>query len=546
MKKISTHQLKKQFESKYPTSGLKVINALTHLIDFKVWGEYRQGSGKHVNTHVNLSRGYGKKLAKYRLYNHFIHNDCPFFIFYTSKGLVLDGRRYLMLCIDIDNKQGDANDVVQLRSHIENMLNIKTFCNPSTHGNGLHMFFTVSFDKYTKYSDINLKISELNTRIKNGILNKSFKSKFDKICGTVSDVANLHLGTLVKLPNPTDDVQMTSLFESMSVSNRIEDLLAQQSNNNTTHILPNTPCEEVFSEKVKVKNIKSSKKKQTNTLDDIRGIVEPIERRRTYAFYMGYLLGRMPTHRELMDGYQKDVDTGEVSSKRAANFHEILEYMAANFDATKCCGWDAAYAKAKSVVAKRNITQTICDEKYGKKANDSRLKVDDVAVVLALYMTRREGTIKLNTITGKCAFKRSQALKREGKIKRTIDTKKFGASKAILEEFGIICEVAKPVKGVHATAYVVVDDANTLPEPITAVPSHSKDEGVVSEGVEALNARIEQLVQVECHITMRGKCHTPFLLPVNVQNLPPRCEQEYSVSNQQSHASSLEHTHTGI
>lgn len=517
MKKISSPQLKKQFDSKYPTSGLKVINALTHLINFKVWGEYRQGSGKHVNTHANLSRGYGKQLPKYRLYNHFIHNDCPFFVFYTSRGLVLDGRRYLMLCIDIDNKNGDANDVVQMREHIEKMLNIKTFCNPSTHGNGLHMFFTVSFDKYTKYSDINLKISELNTRIKNGIDNKSFKSKFDKICGTISDVANLHLGTLVKLPNPTDDVQMTSLFETMSISSRIEDLLADPLElANHTLLLPNTPCEEVFSEKTKVKNIKSSKTKQTNTLDAIRGIVEPIERRRSYAFYMGYLLGRLPTHQELMDGYQRDIDTGEVSSKRAANFHEILEYMAANFDATKCCGWDAAYTKAKSVVAKRNITQTICDEKYGKKANDSRLKVDDVAVVLALYMTRREGTIKLNTITGKCAFKRSQALKREGKIKRTIDTKKFGASKAILEEFGIICEVAKPVKGVHATAYVVVDDTNTLPEPIRAVPSHSEGEGVVTEGVEALNAQIDaELVRVECHTATPRPYHKQPLLLEN-------------------------------
>ena len=483
MKKISTAQLKKQFESKYPTVGAKVINGLLRFIDLRVFGTYRDGSGKHVNTHANFSRGFYKKLPKYKLYEHFIHNDCPLFVFYTGRGIWCDNRKHFLLMFDIDNKHGNATDMVAIREHIEQLLNVKFYCNPSTHGNGLHMFAVISFDRNMSISDINLKIAELSDYIRQSCVDKKFNSKFDRICGTVSDVDNLKLGILGKLPNPIDDAGMMALYEAMTVSYPIDEVLPSvepkmvpNDNKSTTLHIPNNKNMGATS---KLKNIKR--------LEEIKNITETITRRREYAFYLKRHLGRMPTHKELMDGYKMDIDAGEVSSKRAANFEEILEYMASQHDPNKT-GWDAAYAKAKSIVAQNNITQQTCDEKYGKQKNRTVLTTDDVAVVLALAMTYTNGVTENVTMTGNYVFAMTKRYKAEGKISKTIDYKKYRACKQILIDNNLIRWAGDFVRGYHATQYVVVSTPNALPEAIRAIPSHSKSEGVATEGVEALNA----------------------------------------------------------
>ena len=523
MKKISTVQIKKHFESLYPTAGAKVFNGLLRFIDFRIWGTYRNGSGWHVNSHVNVNCGRIKKMPKYKLYEHFIHNDNPLFVFYTSRGLWFEGRRHLLLCIDIDNKKGTSNDVVKMREHIETLLNVKTFVNPSTHGNGLHMFVVISFDKNVSIPDINLKIAELSVYIRQSCDDKKFASKFDRICGTISDLDNLKFGTLAKVPNPRTDDEMNCLFDVMSISYPIEDLLPSLEIANEPIKATTVVTQYTLDTLTNNKNMgATSKNKNIKKLDEIRSIADTITRRREYAFYLKRHLGRMPIHQELMDGYKMDIDGGEVSSKRAANFEEILEYMATQHDPNKT-GWDAAYAHAKSIVTQNNINQQICDEKYGKQKNRTVLTTDDVAVVLALAMTYTNGVTENVTMTGKYVFAMTKRYKAEGKISKTIDYKKYRASKQILIDKNLIRWVGDFVRGYHATQYAVVSTPNTLPEPITAVPSHSKGEGVVSEGVDGLNARIEQLVQAECHTANSMPYHTPFLLLDCVRTLRLEC-----------------------
>lgn len=490
MGKISTKELEREYLRKFPSHGKQVFNGLLRLVDNRVWGTYQNGSGKHVNSHKMLTKNWARSLPKYKLYEHLIHNDNPLHIHYTSRGLILDGRRYLMLCIDVDNKKGLENDSRLLANDIQDLLGIQGWMCNSTHGNGTHLFVMIDFDAKDTIEDVNASIKSLSDNLKIATKQFAYNSNFDRICGTMSDVPNLKLGTLVKLPNPTDDADMSRLWSVMGTSTSIDDLLARLGVEDTLRVTPSlrsvSSCDDIlYSNNKKLGAI--SKSKNVKTLDEIKNITDTLERRREYAFHLKRAMGRIPTIDEVMNGYLTDVDAGEVSRTRRSNFLEILDYMHLKHNPDKG-GWNDALVRAKTVIETNNISQITCDEAYGKQKNRTILTPDDVAVVLALAMTYTNGRTTNVTMTGAYVFAMTKRYKAEGKISKTIDYKKYRACKQIMLNHNLIAKVGEHKHGVHATQYVVVDALDRAPDAIRAVPSHSKASEVSEVGASISEA----------------------------------------------------------
>jgi hypothetical protein len=232
---------------------------------------------------------------------------------------------------------------------------------------------------------------------------------------------------------------------------------------------------------------KQRKPSSNNTLQQIKTLEDTLTRRNQYAMFLSRKLGRVPTINELMDGYQQDIDDGEVSKHRKSDFNRIIKYLKLTFDNSKC-GFVNALERARNTIQQHDITQEMCNEVYGKPSNRTTLTVEDVAFVLALAMTYNGGKTSYVTMTGKYVFAMSQRYKREGKISKTVDVKKFVASKKILTMRGMLLWVGEYRKGQHATQYVVVDAPDALPEPLQSRIEHYEASKVAEEPLTAKDA----------------------------------------------------------
>lgn len=513
-----------------------------HIIHPKVWG-YWDGHVKHANTYAQLDRGWGNKLSQRRLQEHFIHRDQPVFVWYTNKGCldIDDGMRYLYLMFDIDNKLKSTNDCDDIKSDIEKLLDVEFYSNPSTNGHGLHCYCMIGFPMDWDARKINNSISELTKNVKR-LLSNNTCCKFDRINGGMND--DLRHGSLAKVPSPRDDADMVRLEASLKRKHNILNInvrLSGGSSLDTTEEKSDTFDGRFVSEtQVEVSTTAKTKKRSDTfvgrfSLEGIQAIEDTLVRRREYAYHLGRRMGRVPSVEELMTGYARDIDTGVVSEHRLADFGRIHSYMLKHFK-DGACVWETDYAQALKIINSRNIDAVVCDEMYGKKNNGSRLRVEDVAVVYAMMLNNSRKSHGKVAMTGKCVFKRSQALKKSGKIKRTIDFKKYGTCKAIMEMFGLICQEGKPIKGVTATPYIVVKQPEALPEGLQCPRTHAEAEGVVTEGVEGREAlaSLSPRKDGSSHPKHSEECHTSSTEPTQEPHprashhprIPLQCKQE--------------------
>lgn len=510
-KQPSYWALKQLFDQKFPVNGQRLFSLwFDHIIHPLYWGYWRDdsfGQGQRPwNTTDTLEKGWGKKLSKSRLLSHFLTQNKADFVFYVPSMMnILSGMRLIVPMFDIDDKKG-GGDAHLVLARLKGLLPlVKFFSCPSTSGKGIHAFATIGFPVVwsagTISDALHVLTDELSTRINDG----SFNAQFDRITANPTLWLRGHgfeRGVLGKVPSVRTDDEAATLLQDLSHVTEWAEISAALKLNEKAVVgeqaiaaprqeLVNVPAA-LAAEGVPLQkeggrciteplagsrcSAKQPMSLPANDIESLRAAPNTLARRQGFAFRLCRLMGRPLSAEELISKYESSgLATGPRTEARTTNFRQIAKYVAETFDPSKAGSkFETDLKTARSALASL-LTDADVARNYGCQVNRSKLVLEDVSVVYAMYLTfsaRKENVAIART----AAHSFSQKLKKSGLIDRTIDHKRFAAAKRILADFSLIKLKYKARKGATAATYTVFrpGDANQAKPKGVAEPAKDR------------------------------------------------------------------------
>lgn len=470
-----------EFIEKYPTHGSKLLEIwYSKILDLNHAGRWRDdkfGKGPRPNnSNRSLAKGWIKTLTKAQLMRAFSSREKSDIRFYEgSPSLSYKGCPLSVLMFDIDYKLEDQTkaDSQKVFEALKNLLPMVPFYGcPSTGGLGMHAYATIQFDPSYSPEMIHGAVCELRDLIKERINTGSFLAVFDRINGLpfYHKAGAIKRGTLAKIPFVPDDAAAGQLIESIS-SPVDYDLIVKHLKENSESI--NAPIITTIAypppvlsapgkfkqkdlERYAIEVVMGAECSQI-TLNDLALEQDALKRRRGFAFRYCRQVNRAADSAELLQAYeQSGLATGARTTNRANDFDRIAQYIQENFKPiTQTLSMDRLFAGAKEKL-NALITPQVLSQRYGKRHNRSRLLIEDVALVYAMYLYGRDKAFGDSAaITAKAAVGLSRKMKENKQVNRTLDFKRFAASKGVLVDLGLIFKVGNHQRGVTGERYLV-------------------------------------------------------------------------------------------
>lgn len=214
----SWQQVQRDFEARFPTTHSHLLAFSRFFMDEVDYGRFNPTFSRvfHVNDKARRAKGWVRRLSPTALRRHYLASSKTELLWYTSSLRLRKGKRYLLLMVDLDNKDGAASDtrMDQVAEYVGRELGCSYWVQPSTSGKGRHLYLTCWVGAEDGAERCKGWIAQVREALASRVRDRFGSAKlFDRINGSAPGYGAC--GSLAKLPTPATDDEARVMLKTL-------------------------------------------------------------------------------------------------------------------------------------------------------------------------------------------------------------------------------------------------------------------------------------------------------------------------------------------